>query len=510
MRRTFLIVLPAVFLVGLAGCGGESKEADLPGAKPQADAGQGDVATQPEGAGAGTLDVSCVTPDFFAAVVVHPQEILRSPGAEGLPLKEPLALLQKSTGVDSRRVEQLVMLFEMPPAAGASRGMPRPTAILRFGEPVDVEKLVEKLVKKLVKPTGASVQTVREGDLVYYRHGPRGDLAACAAGDRTVVISHEAMLKKIIARTGGNTPLADRLRAADGGADLLAVLVVEPVRQMIEQAAAGAKDEIPEELAPFAAMAEHLEAATLTADLSGDPIVRLVLEATGTESAGKLEEMAQGLVAMAGIFYTSRREEMLQQEPREASKAVVELADEVLRGIKVVKKADRVVVTIKRPKGMDTLGKTLAPAIAAGRDKIDRARERALSSAARAQISALANALEAYRLDLNAYPTTEQGLQSLRNPPADSDRRSRWNGPYLDLAKPVPPDPWGRPYQYRSPGKHNPEEFDLWSQGPDAGSAADDIGNWKPSPPPRAAGFIPAPGDARGQAPRLAGSASRA
>jgi general secretion pathway protein G len=44
----------------------------------------------------------------------------------------------------------------------------------------------------------------------------------------------------------------------------------------------------------------------------------------------------------------------------------------------------------------------------------------------------------------------------------------------------LPNDPWGKPYQYASPGAHGP--FDVWSMGPDGqsgpGGEADDIGNW--------------------------------
>src|SRR5262249_44629537 len=38
-----------------------------------------------------------------------------------------------------------------------------------------------------------------------------------------------------------------------------------------------------------------------------------------------------------------------------------------------------------------------------------------------------------------------------------------WEGPYLK--KDVPRDPWGNPYQYRSPGEHG--EYDLSSLGSD-------------------------------------------
>jgi general secretion pathway protein G len=54
----------------------------------------------------------------------------------------------------------------------------------------------------------------------------------------------------------------------------------------------------------------------------------------------------------------------------------------------------------------------------------------------------------------------------------------KWNGPYREKA--VPSDPWGRQYQYASPGRHNTDSYDVWSLGPDgADGTDDDIGNWQ-------------------------------
>lgn len=94
---------------------------------------------------------------------------------------------------------------------------------------------------------------------------------------------------------------------------------------------------------------------------------------------------------------------------------------------------------------------------------------------AAAQIKSLEDALDQYRLDVGRYPTTEQGLAALNTQPAGV---TRWRGPYLKKA--VPDDPWGNPYQYRSPGEHG--EVDLFSFGRDGqpggtGDAAD-IANW--------------------------------
>lgn len=78
-----------------------------------------------------------------------------------------------------------------------------------------------------------------------------------------------------------------------------------------------------------------------------------------------------------------------------------------------------------------------------------------------------------YRIDTGSYPTTEEGLSALLQAPAG--KSARWRGPYIDR---LPEDPWGRPYQYRYPGTHNRDGYDLWSLGPDGSGEASIIGNW--------------------------------
>ena len=79
-----------------------------------------------------------------------------------------------------------------------------------------------------------------------------------------------------------------------------------------------------------------------------------------------------------------------------------------------------------------------------------------------------------YRVDNGRYPTTEQGLQALLTQPSGVNG---WNGPYLE-GRSVPLDPWKTEYQYRFPGKNNPDGYDLYSFGKDGVESDDDIGNW--------------------------------
>lgn len=93
--------------------------------------------------------------------------------------------------------------------------------------------------------------------------------------------------------------------------------------------------------------------------------------------------------------------------------------------------------------------------------------EKAKPKAARAQLENIRNALDMFQLDVGRYPTTEEGLTSLRQRPSSAPR---WSGPYL--RDELPSDPWGRPYVYRSPGEGG-GNYDIQSYGADGRAGGD-------------------------------------
>jgi general secretion pathway protein G len=100
--------------------------------------------------------------------------------------------------------------------------------------------------------------------------------------------------------------------------------------------------------------------------------------------------------------------------------------------------------------------------------------EQARETAARSQIATFGTALDAYEVDNGSYPKGRSGLQDLTQQPRDAQN---WKGPYLKGD--VPNDPWGNPYVYECPGKHNPNHYDLMSMGPDGREGGDDdVTNW--------------------------------
>ena len=99
---------------------------------------------------------------------------------------------------------------------------------------------------------------------------------------------------------------------------------------------------------------------------------------------------------------------------------------------------------------------------------------------ARTQIETFGTALDAYRLDNGSYPSTAQGLTALWQRPS-VDAPPNWKSPYLRKA--VPKDPWGHEYLYTSPGRINPQSYDLVSYGADGRAGGEgenaDILSWK-------------------------------
>jgi general secretion pathway protein G len=109
--------------------------------------------------------------------------------------------------------------------------------------------------------------------------------------------------------------------------------------------------------------------------------------------------------------------------------------------------------------------------------------------AARADVANFTTAIMVFKHDCGYYPKSPQlsliisplgGVQGtevlIKKPPAIPE--GVWHGPYLDANHQHSKDPWGRPYVYECPGRHNPASFDIYSLGPNGKGGDEAIGNW--------------------------------
>ena len=107
--------------------------------------------------------------------------------------------------------------------------------------------------------------------------------------------------------------------------------------------------------------------------------------------------------------------------------------------------------------------------------------EEARRMKARIQIESIETALKLYKLDNGSYPSTEQGLQALVEPPTVGMLPRAWReGGYLEKGK-VPKDPWDNDFIYLCPGVHG--DFDIMTYAADGEPGGEDenedINNWE-------------------------------
>ena len=101
-------------------------------------------------------------------------------------------------------------------------------------------------------------------------------------------------------------------------------------------------------------------------------------------------------------------------------------------------------------------------------------RTMAREQAAHREINALADALDRFKVDVQRYPTNEEGLRCLARKPAAFEavgegRSSYWFGPYLESVPEV--DPWGSDYVYHT--VDGGRSFELFSPGPGGETGSD-------------------------------------
>lgn len=107
--------------------------------------------------------------------------------------------------------------------------------------------------------------------------------------------------------------------------------------------------------------------------------------------------------------------------------------------------------------------------------------EKAKRTKATMQIQGIETALNLYKLDNGAYPSTEQGLQALVEPPTAGKLAPKWRaGGYLEKSK-VPVDPWGNDFIYLCPGTHGDYDLSSYAIDGEVGGEGDnaDINNWE-------------------------------
>ena len=101
----------------------------------------------------------------------------------------------------------------------------------------------------------------------------------------------------------------------------------------------------------------------------------------------------------------------------------------------------------------------------------------ARQSVARSNLNTLEMKVLEFHADCGRFPTNQEGLRALVQPPADV--QDKWKGPYVKEKDII--DPWDVEFRYLNPGRFN-ADFDLFTFGADGQEGGEDenmdVGNW--------------------------------
>jgi hypothetical protein len=345
MRNKHWRLLAVLVLAALAGCGGKKEEGS----------GGGDGG---EKAWTKSFDTSLVTPDCFAAIIIHPQRIAQ---ASAVASSAEIAELVKgpefkevvdNVGFDPRELEQVAMLI-MPPSATGRNADPAAAAVLRWTKPVDGKAIFRKWNKD------CDLREEKHAGKTYYTRVPKNETLRKFAGgpacylpdDRTMVICPEpGQLQAVLEAGGKKGPMADHLRGLDLNRDAVAAFVAEPAKELMQGLSKEMARSAPPGMSELGKAPTYVKAATLNVHLFDAEMLKLTVEATDAKGAESLHNIAKGLHGMAKAMYPQAREKMSKEPggpPEDVKKTILDLADQAVEGLSVGKSGDKVEISLR-------------------------------------------------------------------------------------------------------------------------------------------------------------------
>ena len=224
------------------------------------------------------LDLSYVTPDAVAAVVAFPSRVLKAPEMEMLPHEVLTAFGKRDLGLEPADIDQIMVVVEV-----ADGGPPLVAGVVRFSKPYQLDGLLPELAAELT-----------EGDLdgkpMLQAAGPM-EPSMFMPDNRTLLIGMAPMIEKMVesAKQPVAGPLSKLLSSTRTTADVTALAVLEPVREMLGALMMMAP--VPPPLEDVKQLPQLIKAAKIELQVTGMPSASVVLLAPDTDKADQLESV---------------------------------------------------------------------------------------------------------------------------------------------------------------------------------------------------------------------------
>jgi hypothetical protein len=306
-------------------------------------------ATEP----AGTSSASLIPSDAAAVAVIRVKRIMESKLLEPIFKDEMVAEQVKQSPVDLRKIEQVTTVAV--PRKGERKPWDGPFtvfAIVRFTEPTDGKGLISKLA-----PKGPFKFEDRTHQGKTYSFAPP-DMFFWQADDKTLVLTEqEETLKAALSGGAAKGALAEKLQAAGDNADVVAVALIEPMRELIKKLPIP-KGAAAKGMADVDTLPDQLKSVTLTVNLSGETLAKLALECVSADSGKKVHDgIKSGIDAgkLAVAFLAEGAKKKVPAGAPPAAKDAIDVVTRLVNGLLLTQSGDQVVLTAPKPEGLEKL-----------------------------------------------------------------------------------------------------------------------------------------------------------
>ena len=299
------------------------------------------------------IDVSLVTPDDFAAIVIHPRRIAQSPLVAEQLKNEMIAGAIEKFGIDPSEVEEIVVLVRMGEMRPDVHVL-LPTIITRFTHDIDAKEVLTKLQAAIDPRRPVPIKETQFGGKTCLDLGAACPLAYVPSKNTLILTSTKENMEKVVAGAEPKGPLLQRLKKADTGQDFIIVLAPEALADF-NKIIDAAKKHSPPLMAPYLDAAKTVQGGTASFNLTAPSLLRVVLDVKDAEAADNLEDLLEQSLRMASAGLMMAKQTM-PKEMQATLGPVVKLAEQFVDGAKAAKSGNQVTLDVKRPEILDTAG----------------------------------------------------------------------------------------------------------------------------------------------------------
>jgi hypothetical protein len=289
------------------------------------------------------IELSYLTDEAFFAVLTQPRRVLGSPEFELLPVEVLQAAMLEYVGIDAFHVEQVLLMSEPPEDP---RSEPVRAMVVRLTQAYSLADLLPELQQEM------QADELNGRLLLRADHPSQPNIYM--PDDTTLILAQGELLSKMLdGQEPPDTRLAAMLAAAGSQHDAVAVLDVDPIREMILAVIEEEAPPLPEPLEELKQVPTLLAAAQLEVNLTGGRASRLELVAVDDDSAGELERILNG-----GLDFGRQMALMKMEADMEDPEAPIQQA-----ALQYARRISQTLVEVVRPQREgDRLALTYQPA----------------------------------------------------------------------------------------------------------------------------------------------------